>query len=162
MSIRIPVRGLGGAIVAHALVDEDNAALADFLWRLDRDGYAIRGVRHANGRRTTRGMHREVLGLGFGDGLMSDHIDHDRLNNTRANLRVVTNAENQQNRAGASSLNSSGLRGVARHRSGKWRAYVGHMGRVLYLGLYPTPRRAAEVAAAKRHELGFLSAGGGR
>src|SRR6185295_15306470 len=55
-------------------------------------------MRH-DGRQTLY-LHREIMGLQRGDGLEVDHVDGDCLNNQRGNLRVVTHAQNQQNRAG--------------------------------------------------------------
>lgn len=43
-------------------------------------------------------MHREVLGVGPSEPRMVDHINHNGLDNRGANLRLVTNAENQLNR----------------------------------------------------------------
>jgi hypothetical protein len=41
-------------------------------------------------------LHRVILGCS--DDMVVDHIDRDSLNNTRANLRVVSQKENTQNR----------------------------------------------------------------
>jgi hypothetical protein len=41
-----------------------------------------------------------------------DHINHDSLNNTKNNLRVISNSKNLQNRKGANSNNKTGVRNV--------------------------------------------------
>ena len=43
-------------------------------------------------------MHREVLHLKPGDGIVVDHLDGDGLNNVRRNLRKSTGIENCDNR----------------------------------------------------------------
>lgn len=53
--------------------------------------------------------------------LMVDHIDHDRFNNQKLNLRICTNAQNQQNRLGASRNSKTGVRGVCYRGDSKFR-----------------------------------------
>lgn len=68
-----------------------------------------------------------------------------------AHLRLVTNKQNCEHRAGWA---SNQYRGSNFHpKTGKWQARVGHAGRQEHLGLYDTPEEAAEVARARRNEL---------
>lgn len=84
-----------------ALVDdEDYLVLMEYTWcamrnasrKIDRQFVAGRN----NGKTVL--MHREILLTEKGDQL--DHIDGDPLNNSRSNLRIATNSENQRNRLG--------------------------------------------------------------
>ena len=83
----IPLRNIEGQEVATAFVDDD-----DFE-RLDRHhwsllaGKARRGV-VVGGRLRTLFMHRDVMGAGFGDGLAVRHINGNKLDNRKTNLRV--------------------------------------------------------------------------
>jgi len=85
-----------GEVVAQAQVDdEDYDRMSRGRWKLSGYGYAIRkstlaldGVRHR-----LLFMHREVLGLEFGDGVQTDHLNGERLDNRRANLRAVSASE---------------------------------------------------------------------
>ncbi len=43
-------------------------------------------------------MHRLILGLKYGDGKQTDHINNNGLDNRKANLRTCTTAQNQHNR----------------------------------------------------------------
>src|SRR5260370_9767962 len=50
--------------------------------------YALRTVRGANDKRTTQQAHRLITN--YPPGYEVDHIDHNGLNNTKANLRIVS------------------------------------------------------------------------
>lgn len=64
-------------------------------------------------------MHRLIMSAGKGETV--DHINHDTMDNRRLNLRILSNADNAQNRNGAyRSKNSTGVRGVVLdHRGGR-------------------------------------------
>lgn len=94
MTALIPLR-CGDTFLEYAIVDECDAHLAEHAWRRT-NGYA---TRICPGNRNPVYMHREILGLAKGDGYMVvDHINRDRLDNRRSNLRLVTVAENCRNR----------------------------------------------------------------
>lgn len=151
-TVRIPLRTYTGAIRAYALVD---AADADWVnrwrWYLNPNGYAIR-VGYINGRKCVFRLHRELLGLKPGDGTEGDHIDRDKLNNRRLNLRVTTHTGNGQNVSPRQGVTSK-HRGVAWHRgAAKWEAYVQLNGHKVYLGLFADEMEAANTARASRLE----------
>lgn len=93
------------------------------------------------------------------DGMEVDHINHDCLDNRRANLRVVTHQENILNRRGPAINGTSGIRGVTRRSDGKkWVAQVARMGRCIYLGSFFTKGQAAKAVEHYRQEvLGCLA-----
>lgn len=95
-------------------------------------------------------MAREILGLALGDPLQPEHINRDRLDNRRANLRVATHAQNCQN-VPAQRDSRSGLRGVRPMRGG-WQAYATIGGRFHHLGCYREKHQAAEAAERFRAE----------
>lgn len=136
-------------VVAHAIVDDDCAHLAEYFWTLSKDGYAVTGM---GGRRIF--MHHAVIGCRRpGD---VSHENTNRLDNQRENLRHCTRSENMLNPAdGPNAANrSSGIRGVTRddkgrHLSKPWRGKVTVKGKT-----YQTVRFAtAEEAAAALDEL---------
>lgn len=93
MSIQVPLYARDGTVRAWSIVDDEDADLARQHWYLDNNGYAARYV-----PQRTQLLHRAVLNLLPGDPRQGDHIDGRRLNNRRSNLRIVTPAENAQNR----------------------------------------------------------------
>lgn len=122
-----------------ALIDnEDYEYINQWLWRLDKHGYATRVKRTYIGKGkykcTTIFMHREIAKTPLGKD--TDHINRNRLDNRRLNLRIVTRSENNIN-SKIRRTNSSGFTGVSFHaQTGKWRAYISYKGRVYSGGLF--------------------------
>lgn len=72
-----------------------------------------------NKKRETMLLHRWITNAPVG--MVVDHINHDGLINTDDNLRIVTGAQNGQNRKGAQKNSTTGIRGVWWDRdSNKW------------------------------------------
>lgn len=148
--IEIPLRRRDGSIRAHAVIDVEDEHLAVYRWCMHVCGYATRHLRLPDGQKTAVLLHRAVLGLVPGDGVQGDHIDRDRLNCRRSNLRVVTDGQNKQN-VPSTAGSSSRYRGVSWNgRRGKWEAevtlnYVHH-----HLGRFDDEQEAAAVAQAWR------------
>lgn len=83
--------------------------------------------------------------------LVVDHINHDTLDNRKSNLRLVTHAENGQNRAGAASHSETMIRGVSWCKAAnKWRAQVRLHGKIHYLGVYSDLHEASVVVSQWR------------
>lgn len=71
-------------------------------------------------------------------GLLIDHIDGNRINNTPLNLRVVNQSENSQNQKKSTSRSKLGVLGVSQTSSGKYQARIGLNGKDTYLGSFLT------------------------
>lgn len=142
--MRLEVKG--GVI----LIDQDDLdRLAGRSIYVGSNGYAYYST-WADGPLTIHGF---VMGP-TPRGKHIDHINGDKLDNRKSNLRVVTPQINQVNRKKLSKANKSGVRGVDRYSmtsKNPWRAQITVNHRNIYLGLYPTieaataARRAAEV-----------------
>lgn len=151
----IPVRRRDGVIV-YALVDpEDFAPLNDFVWTLQNglSGYVRRGGKRSREKANVY-MHREIMGLPpfAEDPRVVDHINRDKLDNRRANLRVVTQAQNSQNHPGHPG-GTSKHRGVHfDRRRQKWVARAVVARRAHVLGEFATEDEAAAAAVAFRVE----------
>lgn len=116
-----------------AMVDDEDVSLVGVCgWRPERSRYGA--VFYARKTTYIKGgspvvirMHRLILGAP--PGVEVDHINGNGLDNRRANLRIVTHAQNQQNRH-ALTKNTSGCRGVTFHRVlGMWQAQIRFEGR---------------------------------
>ena len=77
-------------------------------------------------------------------GLVVDHINGNPLDNRRRNLRVVTVAQNNQNRR--TSGNSTGVRNVYQAADGKYVVMVSVGGKSKYFGRYESLYEAEQVA----------------
>jgi hypothetical protein len=77
------------------LYDEPDQTIVDrYKWHLSTTGYAVwRGVK--DGEKQTIRLHRLINNTP--DGMFTDHINHNRLDNRRENLRTVTASENMRN-----------------------------------------------------------------
>lgn len=141
---------------AVAIVDDaDYGWLSTWKWRAARQGEgwrAVRSVRAGEGKRGgTILMHREILGLAKEDASQCDHINHNPLDNRRANLRRCSGRENKQNQQ--PKKGTSRFKGVSWcNRDSKWAVYIREpnpgksgIGRRINLGLYHNERRAAEA-----------------
>lgn len=135
----------------HAIIDDcDVDAASKHRWHAT-ESYSKNG-RHIGwyakteiGRRTTY-LHRWLLDAPVGT--LVDHINGDKLDNRRANLRLCTRAQNCTNRV--TPIGVTGFRGVFRDRH--WfRARLWANGEVHRLGYFTTPE-----AAARAYDAGAL------
>jgi hypothetical protein len=89
-------------------------------------------------------LHRFIVGAQPGE--VVDHINHNTLDNRRANLRRCSQAVNGLNRRGPTSNSTSGVRGVILDaRSGKWLARVTISNKQIWLGLFDDKHEAGEA-----------------
>lgn len=142
-----------GSLKAHTLVDAADAAWVNrWMWRLGSKGYATRSEWRDGRSRTVR-LHRVILRLADSDGLEGDHINGDKLDNRRSNLRALSKDAHAQNQRARG--RTSKYRGVSFDRErGKWTATIRPAGRrVIYLGRFDTEAEAAAVARAARERL---------
>lgn len=144
----LPLLNRHGDIVAFTTLDaEDLPWASQWTWRLSSDGYAVRSeVR--DGKKRTIQLHRRLVGTPTG--LVTDHINGNRLDNRRCNLRVATYSQNNAN--SRDRQRKGKYRGVYWHgRAHKWCAQISVNGHVRHLGLFEDPEDAAAAydAAAK-------------
>ena len=141
----------GGDVII--IDDEDFAMLNQYKWSMSSTGYPVRGEYSPVDQKTRMVfMHREIMGLSKGDGKRVDHINENKRDNRRCNLRMATHAENMRNK-GVQSNNKTGYKGVSIHNgTGKYIAMIGLNRKQIYLGLYETAEDAhkAYCEAARR------------
>lgn len=133
-STKIPLTKGASAIIDPEYYD----ALSKHKWYLHSKGYACRdtGGRH---NRKTIFMHDEIMGMAG-----NDHINHNKLDNRRKNLRRATRAQNQHNLSKFKN-NTSGYIGVSKTSWGKWHAYVWNNYKRVNVGYFYTAKEAGQA-----------------
>lgn len=113
--------------------------------------YAVRMSSALFGKRKNIQMHRVINSTA--DGMQTDHINGETLDNRCCNLRSATVGQNMQNR-GLDSNNTSGFKGVSWHRGKrKWQAKITVNGNAMQIGRFKTPEDAAHAYDDKAKEL---------
>lgn len=163
MPTQIPLSGGEFAVID----DADSMAVSSHTWRVQKQYYlgqklgVAAVVSKVSGITTT--LHQFLLGKI--EGMVIDHIDGNPLNNTRANLRRCTQAQNLRNRKMASH-NTCGSKGVFFDRTNpgkrcnRWRARITLDGRRINIGRFATQHEAAKAyqAAAQKYHREFARA----
>lgn len=135
------------------LDDEDLPLVEGIKWYANNRSDARTKYAQQSQYRGGQYMHRLIMGLAKGDKRQCDHINGIGLDNRRANLRIVSVAENRHNIISHRG-SSSQYRGVYWEPERKrWRAQVRLNGRTYRAGRHRTELAAAEAALALRKEL---------
>ncbi len=134
---------------AAVVDDSDYDLVRQSKWLFIGSGYAGRFVT-IDGQKKLLYLHRFLLNAQPEQRI--DHINCDRLDNRRENLRLVTLFQNQQNRKCPLGT-SSGKKGVSWNRTqGKWHVRISVNGTRMHLGYYDDLETAARLYdAAARH-----------
>ena len=115
--------------------DEDYVYLSQWKWCY-HCGYA----RRREGKNTVH-MHRILLNCP--DGFEGDHINRNKLDNQKCNLRIVTRQQNVFNRD-AFRNSVSEYKGVTWHKGDqRWHAQIRHNNQLLFLGAFNEEKIAA-------------------
>ena len=119
--------------------DKDFAFLNQWKWTCSAFGYAYRQQK-INGKYKFISMHRLILGLEKGE--LADHINHNRVDNRRVNLRIATDTQNAQNKSKMKN-NTSGFIGVYWNKNRQYyQAYIQVNKKHIYLGKFIDPQVA--------------------
>ena len=120
------------------LIDiEDLPIVSPHSWCLSKTGYAVARI---NGK--TVKMHRMLTQCPATK--VVDHVNGDRLDNRRRNLRICSPKENSRNK-GMGRNNQSGFPGVSKTSNGKWRVRIMVNRKEIALGRYAAMEEAIQV-----------------
>ena len=119
---------------------EDYPLVSQYRWVTNPAGYFLTSLGSKNEHQF---LHRLIINPP--DGKLVDHIDGDKSNCRRENLRICTQKENNRN-VGLTSNNRSGYKGVhwAADR-GKWRSEITVDGKHIRIGSFETAEDAARA-----------------
>lgn len=107
-------------------------------WYKTPEGYAARMARRSNGQRFVLMLHWCVKRVP--PGFVVDHINGNRLDNRRENLRVCTKAQNNAN------IHKDKFKGVIwREHANAYKAYIKKNGKQIHLGYFKDQIQAALV-----------------
>jgi len=142
--------------------DEDFDRLNKYKWYFHKDnkdrdggGYAHRAVRfcYKKQRQRPMPMHREILGLTLKHYKTVDHINHNKLDNRKCNLRLCTKRQNSFNRT-KHITSKSKYKGIYWNKLvNKWRVSISYNGDYFYLGYFKDEIDAARAYNKKAEEL---------
>lgn len=140
---QIPLSGLAGYGRFALVDDEDYEYLSQFMWSIDNYGYANRARKIEKNVWRPKRMHHDIIPSK--NGQIVDHINRNRLDNRRENLRICSSTESIRNR-GLNKNNSTGYKGVYyNQKRSKYQAYITVNRRHIYLGAYDNPTDAARA-----------------
>lgn len=132
------------------LVCEQDYILFKFMkWRISKIGYA-QTRKTINKKAYMSFMHSLIIKPKTG--FVADHINQNKLDNRRCNLRLVSKSQNAIN-SKLRSDNSSGFRGVSKTPNGRYYSYINHEGKRHRLGFFDCPIEAAKARDEKAVEL---------
>ena len=114
---------------------EDYEKICNYCWYENDQGYVI--AHNKNGQSKNIRIHRLIMGLkDFNFDNYIDHINHNKMDNRKINLRIVTNQQNCFNHKIALN-NTSGTTGVYWSKlCNKWAAQIAYNQNVISLGTY--------------------------
>lgn len=136
--MRVPLTNSTNSFV----VDEADADLVASAgnW-FENFGYVSRTI-YLDGKPYQQRVHRLIMGLKPYDKRTVDHINGNKLDNRRSNLRICSQGQNNRNTPKKSN-NKSGLKGVSwKAANNKWCAQI-KCDRVIHIGLFKDKVEAA-------------------
>lgn len=129
---------------------EDLPTIQSHIWYRDKDGYLVSCYYFNNQQRFVR-FHRIVMHAQPGQ--FVDHINKDRADNRKQNLRCCNRSENARNR-GLYSTNTSGVTGVFYDKEReKWVASITYDHKRKLLGRFASKDDAIRARLDKEAEL---------
>lgn len=123
--------------------DKENLELvSQYTWCIHHKGYVMTKD-YKNQFKDLR-LHRLIFNLN-NPKLHVDHINHNKIDNRKSNLRICSNAENMRNKR-LISTNKSGYKGVCWNKiKKKWISQIKVNQTQMYLGTFADKKEAAQA-----------------
>lgn len=145
---------LGDNLIAW--ISQEDAEIAGWGWVAKKAGYAPNFHYYAIDRQNIGGtridifLHNEIwkrmMGIELPKNFLVDHINNDKLDCRRSNLRLATRSDNEANKKKRRGKTSSKYKGVSLMKNIKkkpWRATLTFEKKQIALGTFATEREAA-------------------
>lgn len=122
------------------LDEEDLPIFNDYPWYISSNGYVVARFKTGVITQTTYHLHRVILGV-KDPRILLDHINGNKLDNRKENLRQCSYTQNLSNKPKYVNVTtSSKYKGVTWHKGGsKWIATITHNKKSIYLLLSENP-----------------------
>ncbi|MCK9460658.1 MAG: HNH endonuclease [Proteobacteria bacterium] len=128
----------------------DLEKIKDFTWYENHEGYIETGLQKG-AKRERVFLHRLLMGVHGQDWkkMQIDHINNDRKDNRKSNLRICDCGDNQLNKTKPRKDNTSGHTGVYREKrwGGAWMARISYRGKHISLGYFKNKDDAIKARA---------------
>jgi hypothetical protein len=150
---KYPTKELDYIVIGKTIIDDEDFEIFNkYRWFLNK-GYACRHYFFNINRKTKHiYLHREITNCPKDK--FVDHINHNKLDNRRCNLRIVTLSQNQWNQTTQIRSKSSKYKGVYWSKVAKrWQAYLAFHKKRIHLGLFESEIEAAIAYNEKAKEL---------
>lgn len=116
----------------YSIDREDYDKISKYKWHVDVGGYCV-----TKGSEISKGKNIDISNVIFDDYKnMYDHINNDRTNNKKINLRKITTQQNAMNMS-VKNTNTTGVTGIIKRvSSGKWVSRITYNYKNISLGNY--------------------------
>ena len=151
--------GVRGKGMVAFVDDEDYSVVSKYKWYLSGGGYAITNFWKGRKNHFHLTIHRLVSGLR--PGVLCDHINQNKLDNRKINLRPCNASKNRMN-TGVRADNTSGYKGIYWNTEARiWKAQVQVNGKRKCVGRFNSAKEAAAAynESAKKYygEFAYLN-----
>lgn len=139
------------------IIDDCDADLAEYRWFCSHQGYTVRSYHVSKHNKPIIFLHSVImerkLGHSVPDGYYVDHVNRNKLDNRRDNLRLASKGQNAIN-SKVPSNNTSGAKGVTWDKSKqRWQAQIVYQQKFVFIGRYKKVEDAIEARREKEVEL---------
>ncbi len=130
-------------IPEQVLIDEEDRPKLEAMgkWHISADGYCVRKWDKINKKYCYIPMHRIIVNCPKDK--VVDHINHNKLDNRKCNLRVVTHQQN--------TFNKKNIKGYTR-KENKYQVQIEVNYKKIYIGLFDTEEEAQNAYLLAKQE----------